>query len=410
MFEEKFQEMDSSDYKEMQKLALEQLRSGKSLTGKGGVFAPLIKEFIETALEAEMEEHLGKEERSQGNKRNGKGSKTLKSIHGEIPISTPEDRHSTFEPQIIKKRETILADRLETLIVGLYGRGMSYSDISKHIDEMYDMKISSTVLKEITDRIIPEVKKWQDRTLEDVYPIVWLDAMHFKVKENNEYKAKAIYNVLALNKEGKKDLIGMYVNDTEGAKFWLQVVTNLKNRGVKDILIACTDNLTGFTEAIQSVFPDAQTQLCVIHQIRNSMKFVASKNQKEFMNDLKLVYKADTKEIAEDNLIKLEDKWGKKYPIVIESWNNNWENLSKYFDYDPLIRKLIYTTNAVEGFHRQVRKVTKTKGAFSSEMALKKLIYLVVKNISEKWTKPVPNWALIVQQLSIRFDGRLKLM
>lgn len=410
MFEEKLQEMDSSDYKEMQKLALEQLRSGKSLTGKGGVFAPLIKEFIETALESEMEEHLGKEERSQGNKRNGKGSKILKSIHGEIPISTPEDRHSTFEPQIIKKRETILANRLETLIIGLYGRGMSYSDISKHIEEMYDMKISSTVLKEITDRIIPEVKKWQDRTLEDVYPIVWLDAMHFKVKENTEYKAKAIYNVLALNKEGKKDLIGMYVNDTEGAKFWLQVVTNLKSRGVKDILIACTDNLKGFTEAIQSVFPDTQTQLCVIHQIRNSMKFVASKNQKEFMNDLKLVYKADTKEIAEDNLIKLEDKWGKKYPIVIESWNNNWENLSKYFDYDPLIRKLIYTTNAVEGFHRQVRKVTKTKGAFSSEMALKKLIYLVVKNISENWTKPVSNWALIVQQLSIRFEGRLKLM
>jgi len=391
----------------MRDLALEQLKSGKSLTGEGGVFAPIIKEFLENALQAEMDAHLSDEERNNGNKRNGKGSKTVKTSSGNITIESPYDRHGSFEPEIIKKRQTILADNLAPQIIGLYGKGMSLRDISTHIEEMYDTSISPTVLSEITDRIIPQVKAWQSRALNDVYPIAWLDAMHYKVKDGGRVVSRAIYNVLAINKHGRKELIGMYVSESEGAKFWLSVLTDLKSRGVKDILIACTDNLSGFSEAITSIFPETEIQKCVIHQIRNSLKYVASKDQRVFMADLKKVYQAPIKAQAETELLRLEEIWGKKYPIVIQSWNNNWDELSNYFKYDEPIRKLIYTTNAVEGFHRQVRKVTKTKGAFTSDMALMKLIYLATENISKKWTQPIQNWGLTVQQLCIRFEGRL---
>ena len=400
---------ESPEYIAMRNLALSQLRSGKSLTGEGGVFAPIIKEFLESALSAEMEGHLDEEERSHGNKRNGKSSKTLKTSSGEVTIETPQDRHSTFEPQIVKKRETILADNLAPKIIGLYGRGMSLRDISMHIQEMYDVEISATTLSEITDRVIPRVKEWQNRPLDEVYPIVWLDAMHYKVRDGGKVVSRALYNVLAVNKEGRKELIGMYVSESEGANFWLAVLTDLKNRGVNDILIACTDNLKGFSEAILSIFPQTEIQKCVIHQIRNSLKYVASKDQKVFMKDLKKVYQSPTKSQAETELLNLEEVWGKKYPIVIRSWNENWEELTTYFQYDQQIRKLIYTTNPVEGFHRQVRKVTKTKGAFPSDMALLKLIYLATENISKKWTQPLQNWGLTIQQLCIKFEGRMKL-
>lgn len=355
-----------------------------------------------------MSSHLNEQERSQGNKRNGKGTKTLKTSDGMVTISTPQDRQSNFEPQIVKKRETVLADNLAPKIIGLYGLGMSFRDISQHIKEMYDVDISHDTLSEITDRVIPLVKEWQNRPLEAVYPIVWLDAMHYKVRDGGKVVSRAVYNILALNVEGRKDLIGMYISESEGANFWLSVLTDIKSRGVKDILIACTDNLTGFSEAILSVFPQAEVQSCVIHQIRNSLKYVASKDQKAFMKDLKIVYQAANKSQAEDGLIKLEEIWGKKYPVVIKSWNNNWDRLSTYFQYDEYVRKIIYTTNAVEGFHRQVRKVTKTKGAFPNDMALMKLIYLVVENISKKWTMPIQNWGLTVQQLSIKFGDRMK--
>jgi transposase-like protein len=355
-----------------------------------------------------MAAHLDEHERSRGNKRNGKGTKTLKTIDGMVSLSTPQDRQSNFEPQIVKKRETVLADNLAPKIIGLYGLGMSFRDISNHIKEMYDVDVSHDTLSEITDRVIPQVKEWQNRPLEAVYPIVWLDAMHYKVRDGGKVVSRAVYNILALNVEGRKDLIGMYISESEGANFWLSVLTDIKSRGVKDILIACTDNLTGFSEAILSVFPQAEVQSCVIHQIRNSLKYVASKDQKVFMKDLKMVYQAVNKSQAEDGLIKLEEIWGKKYPVVIRSWNNNWDKLSTYFQYDECIRKMIYTTNAVEGFHRQVRKVTKTKGAFTNDMALMKLIYLTVENISKKWTQPVQNWGLTVQQLSIKFGDRMK--
>jgi len=401
--------MKQEERKALQAKALEQLKTGKSLFGKDGAFAPMLKEFIEAALEAEMESHLDSESRLQGNKRNGKGKKTIKSGLGSFEIQTPQDRHSSFEPELVKKRQTILADNLQDKIIGLYGLGMSLRDISDHIKEMYDTDISHTVLSQITDRIIPKVKAWQNKPLETVYCIVWLDAMHYKVRHEGQVQSRAVYNILGINPQGRKEILGTYVSESEGANFWLQVLTNMHNRGLKDILIACTDNLKGFTEAIESVYPKVEVQSCIVHQIRNSVKYVASKDQREFMRDLKKVYKADTKDLAELALLELEEKWGDKYPIVIQSWQNNWNKLSTYFQYTAEIRKMIYTTNAVEGYHRQIRKVTKTKGAFPSDMALLKLIYLATQRIEKKWTSPLHNWSLTVQQLAIKFGDRLPL-
>ena len=401
--------MNTHEQTEFEKKVLDQFMSGKSLFSKDGAFAPMLKNVIEKALSAEMESHLDASERVQGNKRNGKGKKTIKSSLGSFEIETPQDRHSNFEPEIVKKRQTILADNLSDKIIGLYGLGMSYRDISSHIKELYDTEISHTVLSQITDKIIPDIKAWQSRPLEPLYCIVWLDAMHYKVKVDGKIKHRALYNVLGINKEGHKDILGMYISESEGANFWLSVLTDLNNRGLDDVLIACTDNLKGFTEAILSVFPKAQVQKCIVHQIRNSLKYVASKDQKEFMRDLKPVYRAATKDMAEQALLALEEKWGQKYPVVIESWQNNWEELSQYFQYTEPIRKIIYTTNAVEGFHRQVRKVTKTKGAFTNDMALLKLVYLATKNIQKKWTAPLQNWSLTIQQFYIKFGDRIQL-
>ena len=401
--------MTQEELNELQKKALEQFKSGQSLFGKDGAFAPMLKQFLESALEAEMSEHLDDQKRDQGNKRNGKGKKTIKSSTGSFDIETPQDRQSSFDPQIVKKRETVLADSLQDKIIGLYGLGMSLRDISDHIKEMYDTEISHTLLGQITDRIIPQVKAWQNRPLEAVYCIVWMDAMHYKVRSEGKVEHKALYNILGINAAGMKEVLGMYVSESEGANFWLQVLTDLHNRGLKDILIACTDNLKGFSEAIQSVYPKAEVQSCIVHQVRNSLKYVASKDQKVFMTELKEVYRADTKELAEMELLNLSEKWGKKYPIVIQSWEANWEKLTTYFQYTAPIRKLIYTTNAVEGYHRQIRKVTKTKGAFPSDMALLKLVYLATKNIEKKWTSPLQNWSLTVQQLAIKFGDRLPL-
>jgi putative transposase len=399
------------DYESIKKQALEQFRSGKSLTGKGGAFAPLFKQFLEAALEAELENHLTAEENEQlSNRKNGKVSKTLKTSDGEVDLVTSRDRNGSFEPEIIKKRETILADSLQDRIIGMYGIGMSLRDISAHIKEMYDMDISHDTLSGITERIMPLVKEWQSRPLEELYCILWLDAMHYKVKEQGKVKARAVYNILGINREGRKELIGVYVSENEGANFWLSVLTDLHNRGLKDILIACIDNLQGFEQAIVSIFPKTEVQSCVVHQIRNSLKYVASKDQKEFLAELKPVYKAATKDLAEVNLEKLAEKWSKKYPVVIKSWQDNWHKLSTYFKYTEDIKRIIYTTNTIEGFHRQVRKVTKNKGVFPSDDALLKLVYLAYKNVSKKWTQPLQNWSLTISQLSIYFEGRFTLM
>jgi putative transposase len=397
------------DYEELKRKTLEQLRSGKSLFGKDGAFAPLLKDILEAALQGEMEGHLDEEQRASGNRKNGKGNKKLKTADGTIDLETPRDRSATFEPQIIKKRETILAESLENKIIGMYGHGMSFRDISAHIKDMYDTDISATTLSSITDKIIPLVKEWQARPLEPLYCIVWLDAMFYKVKEEGKVVSRCVYNILGINAEGRKDLLGTYVSESEGANFWLGVLTNLQQRGVSDILIACIDGLKGFAEAIATIYPATEVQACIVHQIRNSIKYVASKDQKLFMADLKPVYQAVSKDEAEHQLEQLQEKWGKKYPVVIDSWRRHWDKLSTYFQYSEAIRKLIYTTNTIEGFHRQVRKVTKTKGAFTSDMALLKLIYLATQNIQKKWTQPLQNWSLTVSQLSIKFGDRLKL-
>lgn len=394
---------------EIKKKALEQFRSGKSLYGKDGAFAPMLKSFLESALEGELDSHLDDEERKEGNRKNGKTIKTVQTSDGPVELETSRDRNATFEPELVKKRETVLADTLEKKILGMYGLGMSFRDISSHLKEMYDADISHSTLSAITDRIIPTIKEWQARPLESVYCIVWLDAMHYKVKDQGRIVARAVYHILGINLEGRKELIGMYVSESEGSNFWLGVLSDLRNRGVEDILIASIDNLKGFAEAIQSTFPKAEIQSCIVHQIRNSLKYVASKDQKPFLSDLKEVYQASTKELAEQQLDTLDQKWGKKYPLVINSWRNNWSKLSTYFKYDPAIRKLIYTTNTIEGFHRQVRKVTKTKGAFPSDIALLKLIYLAYLNIRKKWTQPLQNWSLTISQLAIWFKDRLTL-
>lgn len=396
------------DYELAKQKVKEQLRSGKSLFSKGGAFAPLLQEMLNSILEGELEAHLDDEERSLGNRKNGKGSKVLKTSSGSIEVNTPRDRLSSFEPEMIKKRETIMAQNLEDKIIGLYGLGMSLRDISSHIKETYDTDISATTLSTITDKVIPLVKEWQQRPLESLYCIVWLDAMYYKVKEEGRTQTRCVYNILGINKDGRKDVLGMYVSQSEGANFWLGVITDLKQRGVEDILIACIDNLKGFDEAIRTIYPLTEVQTCIVHQIRNSIKYVASKDQKLFMADLKPVYRADNESQALSELEGLKEKWNKKYPMVISSWEKNWAKLSTYFKYPAGIRKLIYTTNTIEGYHRQIRKVTKNKGVFTSDVALLKLIYLATERIQQKWTMPLSNWAISASQLKIIFGDRMK--
>ncbi len=404
---QKTEEFNFEDFKQE---AIKGMYAGKPFNGEKGIFAPLMKHFLEAALQGEMDFHL-KEQKANGeeNRRNGKIIKRVKSLSGEFDLETSRDRAGTFEPMILPKRQIIITEELENKVIGLYGRGVSTRDISDHIKEMYQMDISATQLSSITDKVIPAMNEWRTRPLQSVYPFVYLDCMHYKVRESGRVVTRAIYNILGVDIEGKKDLIGMYVSETEGAKFWLSVITDLKNRGVEDILIACIDGLKGFPEAIATVFPLTQIQTCVVHQIRNSLRYIAEKDKKEFVADLKPVYQAINKEQGFENLVKLDEKWGKKYPVPVQSWYNSWDTLSTFFEYNDQIRKVIYTTNTVEGFHRQVRKVTKTKGAFTSDNALLKLVYLVVLNISEKWTMPLHNWSLTLSQLYIIFGERLKL-
>ena len=396
------------DYEAVKNIALEQLKTGKPLLGKGGALAPLYKSFLEAALEAELSAHLEGQLEEEPNRRNGYGSKRLLTSEGSMNLLTPRDRQGSFEPDIVKKRQTILADSLEERIIGLYGFGMSTRDISAHIKEIYDGDISHSVISEITDRIIPAVKLWQGRPLESLYTIVWMDAMYYKVRdESGVVVTRCLYNVLGIDVEGMKHILGTYVAGCEGSKLWLTVLTDLQQRGIRDILIACIDNLAGFEEAIASIFPKTEIQSCIVHQIRNTVKYVNNKDVKEVMVDIKKVYQATNLDVAEVNLDEFDKKWNKKYPVVVGSWRNNWHKLSTFFKYTEDIRNVIYTTNTVEGYHRQLRKVTKTKGAFTNDMALLKLVYLVSKRMEEKWTRPLKNWEMTIQQLSIMFGDRM---
>ncbi|EJL6948844.1 IS256 family transposase [Vibrio cidicii] len=385
--------------------AIKALQSGQDLTGKDGFLTPLIKQITEAALKAELEQHLEGDE--QPNRKNGSSKKTIKSSVGTFELDTPRDRSGTFEPQLVKKNQTKLTDEIDRKILSMFSLGMSYRDIRGHVEDMYGIDVSEATITGVTDRLIPELKEWQQRPLDALYPFVWLDAIHYKIKEDGRYVSKAIYTILGLNIEGKKELLGLYLSESEGANYWLSVLTDLYNRGVEDILIACVDGLTGFPEAIATIYPDTEVQQCIIHQIRNSLKYVASKHQKEFMADLKPVYRAVSKEAAEMELERLESKWGQQYPIVLRSWRNKWENLSVYFKYPEYVRKAIYTTNAIEAVHRQFRKLTKTKGGFPNENSLLKLLYAGILNASKKWTMPIQNWNMTLSQLAIHFEGRL---
>jgi len=403
------------DYESFQKQALEQLQEGKPLMGEKGIFAPLLKHFLEASLQGEMKNHLANQ---QGlgikNRRNGKSSKKVKSLEsGDFELDTPRDRRSDFEPKIVAKRQTIITEGLEEKVLSMYSRGFSYQDIKEHIAEIYGMSISTSELSAITDTVLPALQEWRCRPLESLYCFLFLDCMFCKIRKDGKVESRAVYNLIGINQEGKKEVLGLYLSETEGAKFWLSVLTDLKNRGVEDVLITCVDGLTGFPEAIQSVFPHTEIQRCIVHQIRNTMRYLPDKDLKVFLKDLKLVYQAVNEAEGFAQLEALEQKWGEKYPVAVRIWFDAWEHLSPFFAYSAEIRKVMYTaaaaaTNLIEGFHRQLRKVTKTKGAFSSETALTKLLYVAIKRIEKKWTMPIRNWPLIFSQLYIRYEERVK--
>ena len=383
--------------------------------GKNGLVQRLVKDVLENILEAEMDEHLGRDkyqrqndiEPSERNYRNGYSQKNLRSSFGTVDLDIPRDRKSEFEPQIVKKYETV-CNELDKKIISLYAKGMTTSDIQAEIEDLYGITISPSMVSKITDKVIATATEWQNRMLDKIYPIVYLDAMYFKVRSNGKIVNKAVYICLGYTMEGYKDILGLWVDEAEGAKFWLGICNDLKNRGVKEILIACMDGLKGLPQAIQTVFPSANIQTCIVHQIRNSIKYIASKDKKSFMKDLKEVYKAPTEELALAQLDKLKETWGNSYGMVIDSWYNNWNNLSTFFDFSPRIRKIIYTTNALEGFNRQVRKYTKSRTIFPTDESLNKCVYLATMEIMEKWTQPVPNWGATLAELTLFFTEELK--
>jgi putative transposase len=378
----------------------------------GGVFARLFARTMEQMLEAELTEHLGYEPyeakgRNSGNSRNGHYSKTVRTGEGETSIEVPRDRNGEYEPKILKKYASN-TNELEEKIIGLYAKGMSTRDIQGTLEELYGVDVSASTISAITEKVWTLVEAWQNRPLESVYAIIYLDAIYLKIRREGKVVNTAVYNVLGVSLDGQKDILGHWVGDgAEGANFWLGVVTDLQNRGVEDVFIACIDGLTGFKEAILSVFPQTRIQRCIIHQIRSSLKYIPWKDRKAFVVDLKTIYQAPTREAAEANLRKLEETWGDRYAISVKSWQNNWGDLATMFDFSADIRRLIYTTNAVEGFHRQVRKVIKNKASFPNPEAARKLLYLATHDIVKKWTTPIFNWTAILNQLAIHFEGRL---
>ncbi len=401
--EEKF------SYDEFEKEALTKLKKGVSLEGKDGVLAPLLKRLLEASLQGEMESHLLEEKASgidKKNRRNGQTTKNVKTHYGNIDISTPRDRAGTFEPEILPKRQTTLGDGLDHKIISLYALGMSYSDICDHLSQMYQLSLSPATITSITDKILPEVEQWQARSLESVYPILWLDAIHYKVREDNAIKTKAVYCLIGLNREGVKDLLGMYIGESESARFWLSVLNDIHRRGVQDVLIASIDNLKGFAQAIEAVFPKAKVQLCIVHQIRNSLKYVAQKDRKEVVSSLKEIYQANDLKQAEKALFQLDLQWQSKYPSMVKSWLENWDRLAQMFEFPDMVRKLMYTTNVIESFNSQLRKVTKSKRVFTNDQALMKLLFLVQQKIYER-SGTISCWKQIMAQLIIIFEDRL---
>ena len=395
------------------KAEVRKCKTMEDVVGKNGLMQKLFKDIIQQLLEAEMEEHLGRERHERSNEanpnyRNGYSSKTIESSFGEVGLDIPRDRKAQFEPKVVKKYETV-CNELDKKIIGLYACGMSVRDIQFEMEELYGIDVSPAMISKITDKVVEAAAEWQSRELDEIYPIVYMDAMHFKVRDDNKIVSKAAYICMALDMKGKKDILGIWIGESEGAKFWLSVCNDLKNRCVDDILIACMDGLKGLPEAIKTVYPDVSIQTCIVHQIRNSLKYIASKDQREFMKDLKSVYRAFNEETALKNLDILKEKWYSKYSVVIDSWYNNWSNLNTYFEYPHEIRRIIYTTNALEGFNRQLRKYTKVRTVFPTDESLRKSLYLSTMKIMEKWTSPNQNWASTLGQLTIMFGERIPL-
>lgn len=390
---------------------LAQAESMDDFFGREGIFARLFASTLEQMLEAELSDHLGYERheakgRNSGNNRNGHYGKKVRTSSGDVHIQVPRDRNGSFEPRIIPKYSSN-TNELEEKILGLYARGVSTRDIQDTLAEMYGVDVSPSLISKVTDKVWEAVEAWQNRPLDAVYPIIYLDALHLKIRQDGKVINTAVYVVLAVDLNGQRDVLGHWVSDgAEGANFWLSVITDLQNRGVEDIFIACMDGLSGFSDAVHAVFPQTEVQRCIIHQIRNSLRYVSWKDRKAFVQDLKTVYQAPNRETAETNLQHLGEKWNGKYAMAVRSWENNWDELSTFFNYPAEIRRLIYTNNAIEGYNRQLRKVTKTKAVFPTPQAARKLLYLVNVNITKKWTRPLVDWPLILNQLAIRFQNR----
>ena len=390
---------------------LDMCETMEDLTGQNGLIQKLIGGMVEKMLEKEMEGHLGYEKHAvkgnnTGNNRNGKNKKLIQSAHGPIEIEVPRDRKSEFEPKLIKKRQRHISS-FDDKIISMYARGMTTRDIQGHIKELYGADISPAMVSSITDKVLEVAAEWQSRPLLNVYPIIFFDAIHYKVREGSKVVTKAAYTCLGINIEGYKEILGAWIGESEGAKLWLQVFTELKNRGIEDILIACMDGLKGLPEALKSVFPDTEVQLCIIHMIRNSIKYVPSKHVKEFMKDLKEIYQAPIEEKAESSLLSLDEKWGKKYALAVKPWMTHWENLKLFFRFPNEARRLIYTTNAVESLHRQFRKVTKNKSVFPTDESLLKMLYLASEDVRKKWTMPVRGWKEAISYFGIAYEDRL---
>lgn len=383
------------------------------VAGVQDLFKEMVSTVLENGLEAELEEELGYSKYDYRNKqtdnsRNGYSEKTMKTSFGDMDISIPRDRKGDFDPQLIKKQQTTLSGDIEEKILSMYAKGMTTSDIESHIREIYGIDVSDSTISRVTDKILPVVRDWQSRPLESVYAVVFMDAIHFHVRSEGQIVKKAVYIAIGINMDGIKDVLGMWIGENESAKFWLSVMNGMRNRGVEDILIACVDGLTGFTSAIEAVFPQTEIQQCIIHQIRNTTRFVSYKDIKTLMADLKKVYAAIDEQTALYELDAFDEKWGSKYPKIAISWRTNWANLSTYFKYPEEVRKLIYTTNAIEGFNRQLRKVTKSKSVFPTDDSLLKMLYLAMMDITKKWTGRRQDWGRIHSQLEIYFDGRIR--
>lgn len=371
----------------------------------------LFAETIQEMLEAEMDTHLGYAKhdvkaKETSNSRNGKSKKTVMSEYGEQEITVPRDRLGEFEPLVVKKHQSNVTG-IEEQIIALYAKGVSTREIQDHLHQLYGIEVSPTLISNVTNKIVPMIKEWQNRPLQSVYAVVFLDAIHFKVKQDGAIVNKAAYMVIGIDLDGNKDVLGMWIGENESAKFWLSVLNELKNRGVQDILIACVDNLTGFSQAIAACYPQTEIQKCIVHQIRNSTRFVSYKDLKKVTAALKPIYKAMTEESALVELDRFEEEWGTKYPLIVRSWRNNWDELATFFKYPPEIRKLIYTTNIIESYHRQLRKVTKGKSIFPSDEALLKMLYLSTMDVIRKWTGRVQNWGQMLLQLSVFFPDRV---